>query len=450
MIHESAKIPLRTIHDSLKRLSYKYDCPVERLKDAFFASLSNSVAWDVQALELLKEKFIYVEAPTEAREFAIQPNWTGAYFIAQWIEERIEALVFNEARKDALEGKIKELTGKTSDEILENYNEAHVPLAPDLSKANNLENKILRIAQQLSDYLEYHFKPLTEKGRCEALMYNCILLVRFRPEFGNDIYLSNLCDRVFLLLSDIIPSKGDIDLNVFFDLFNQRNRAWSNPDYPVTALYYSFYSDPLADIAVCPANDVIDDEDLHQFDLALSAMKIQIIGKYGDFRNDPDLSQIDKPEYLKQFGLSNLAVNNLIGMTEPEPKELVVGQDFSIHVNYEGFKCKVELAPIEKALYILYLKHPEGINFKDLTDYQYELIAFYQKISRRNDEDALEKTILRLIDPFNNSINEKCARIKRAFEESVPAELVHWYTINGEKGGIRRIELPREKTNLQF
>ena len=173
-------------------------------------------------------------------------------------------------------------------------------------------------------------------------------------------------------------------------------------------------------------------------------MKLQIINKHGDIRTTPDMAFITNQNHLKEYGITPLGVSNLLGSPEPKAKPLIVEKDYSLKLDYEGFKIRIRLSPIETAVYLLFLNHPEGINFKDLADYRDELAGLYKRISRRNTAEGIDETLDRLVDPYNNSINEKNARIKRAIEDEVPEELVHWYIISGEKGGIRKIELPRE------
>ena len=70
-----------------------------------------------------------------------------------------------------------------------------------------------------------------------------------------------------------------------------------------------------------------------------------------------------------------------------------------------------------KALYLLFLNHPEGIEFKNLVDYREELLQLYQKIGNRIDMDKITETVNRLVNPLDNAINEKCSRIKAAFSD---------------------------------
>ena len=43
------------------------------------------------------------------------------------------------------------------------------------------------------------------------------------------------------------------------------------------------------------------------------------------------------------------------------------------------YRGSVKLAPLDKALYLLFLRHPEGINFSYLPDYREELMEIYKE-----------------------------------------------------------------------
>ena len=76
---------------------------------------------------------------------------------------------------------------------------------------------------------------------------------------------------------------------------------------------------------------------------------------------------------------------------------------------------EIELTPVHKAVYLLFLNHPEGIEFKQLADYREELLGYYMRTARMMDKQAIEESVDKLINPLNNSINEKCSRIKNVF-----------------------------------
>lgn len=99
---------------------------------------------------------------------------------------------------------------------------------------------------------------------------------------------------------------------------------------------------------------------------------------------------------------------------------------------------EVELSPINKALYIFFLNHTEGIEFKCLSDYREELMALYRKVGNRVSEDIIRESIDRLVNPLDNSINEKCARIKSAFAKCTDSYRLSYYAIS--RHSVRQVE----------
>ena len=101
------------------------------------------------------------------------------------------------------------------------------------------------------------------------------------------------------------------------------------------------------------------------------------------------------------------------------------------------------MEPMTKAVYLLYLRHPEGIAFKQLPDYRKEMADLYAKIKPLGLNDRVLKSIEDVTNPLLNSINEKCSRIKAAFLSEVDASLADHYYIVGKGGEEKKITLPR-------
>lgn len=90
----------------------------------------------------------------------------------------------------------------------------------------------------------------------------------------------------------------------------------------------------------------------------------------------------------------------------------------------------VELSPVHRALYLLFLNHPEGIEFKRLRDYRDELYTIYERMANRLDKDKIRETVDRLTNPLDNAINEKCSRIKAAFNALMDEYSASYYIIS--------------------
>ena len=108
------------------------------------------------------------------------------------------------------------------------------------------------------------------------------------------------------------------------------------------------------------------------------------------------------------------------------------------------YQQEVKMEPIVKAIYLLFLNHPEGIAFKYLPDYRKELADIYQKIKPFGLNERAIRSIEDVTNPLLNSINEKCSRIRAAFLPVVDSTLLEQYIIVGKSGEVKKITLPRD------
>jgi len=108
------------------------------------------------------------------------------------------------------------------------------------------------------------------------------------------------------------------------------------------------------------------------------------------------------------------------------------------------YQKEIKMEPIVKAVYLLFLNHPEGIAFKYLPDYRKELTDLYQKIKPWGLTERAIRSIEDVTNPLLNSINEKCSRIRAAFMPEVDATLLEQYIITGKSGELKKILLSRD------
>ncbi|MBO4892456.1 MAG: hypothetical protein J5502_07575 [Prevotella sp.] len=107
---------------------------------------------------------------------------------------------------------------------------------------------------------------------------------------------------------------------------------------------------------------------------------------------------------------------------------LVITKDYRfVLVDYQ---VEVELQPVHKAVYLLFLAHPEGIEFKRLAEYREELRGYYMQTAKLLDKEKIEEGVNHLTDPLDNAINEKCSRIKKAFLELMDEYRASYYIIS--------------------
>jgi hypothetical protein len=58
-------------------------------------------------------------------------------------------------------------------------------------------------------------------------------------------------------------------------------------------------------------------------------------------------------------------------------------------------------------------------------------------------KDRVQQSIEDVTDPTLNSINEKCARIRKTFSELLPKSIAKYYAISGKRGDVKKIDLVR-------
>ena len=138
---------------------------------------------------------------------------------------------------------------------------------------------------------------------------------------------------------------------------------------------------------------------------------------------------------LQSAGRTDLVLHALgVSMIEDLRLEAAKGrlQPLRITRDYRIFvgQREVELQPVHKAVYLLFLAHPEGIEFKRLSDHREELTAYYMKTARSLDKDSIAEGVSRLVNPLDNAIKEKCSRIKNAFLSIMDEYSASFYIIS--------------------
>ena len=108
---------------------------------------------------------------------------------------------------------------------------------------------------------------------------------------------------------------------------------------------------------------------------------------------------------------------------------LVITKEYRfILVDYNNME--VELQPVHKAVYLLFLAHPEGIEFKKLADYREEITRYYMATAKLMDKEKNLEGVDHLVNPLDNAINEKCSRIKKVFLDMMDEYTASYYIIS--------------------
>lgn len=145
---------------------------------------------------------------------------------------------------------------------------------------------------------------------------------------------------------------------------------------------------------------------------------------------------------LKKYEISIQELEQLLSY-EVKLSHLKITRNHNIILEDFGAK-EVKMDKLSKSIFLLYLKHPNGIRFKELCDYRDELEDIYLSIvGRANLETKLESIEKLTNSTMSNSINEKVSKISRAFRQVVDERIAKYYYIDGKKGEVKSIALDR-------
>jgi len=151
----------------------------------------------------------------------------------------------------------------------------------------------------------------------------------------------------------------------------------------------------------------------------------------------------ERVEKLKQIGVNEMVLKSLLSFN-PEVKlsRLIITKDYRILL--PDYNKEITMHPLPKALFFLFLKHPEGILFKHLSVHRNELLEIYKKLANKGHIANFRKSIDDLVDPTKNAVNEKRARIREAFIKEFDESIAQNYFIRGNYAEPKKIVLDRE------
>ena len=125
-----------------------------------------------------------------------------------------------------------------------------------------------------------------------------------------------------------------------------------------------------------------------------------------------------------------------------EGERILITKDYRILLP-DRFDTEIRLQPLVKTVFLLFLRHPEGIRFGDLPDYRAEMTDLYKGITRRSDPEQLQASLDRLATPGDNAIHEKAAKLAAALARYFRPQELPAYTLTGKAGAPKRIRLDR-------
>lgn len=166
-----------------------------------------------------------------------------------------------------------------------------------------------------------------------------------------------------------------------------------------------------------------------QQEVALKAIQAQILDYVTKYQADP--SQL----------LHTLLDGKIVIGSDNKLSPLVVNKDLKIVLSYYN-EIEVKMPAMCRAIYIMFLKHHEGIALRDFADYRADLEDIYSMVMPGRNEERAKVAIDNLLDPMSNTLNEYISKIKRCFKSCIiNDELASNYIITGKRGEPYRVAL---------
>jgi hypothetical protein len=127
---------------------------------------------------------------------------------------------------------------------------------------------------------------------------------------------------------------------------------------------------------------------------------------------------------------------------ESLPSKMVIQRGGRIYLPDYG-NMEIKMPTMEKAMYILFLRHPEGIYISSLSEHKQALYDIYSRISSRGMMEDMRQRIDDLTNVLREQASVKISRIKRAFTDAVGQSLADHYIIQGDNAERKRIKIDR-------
>ena len=154
------------------------------------------------------------------------------------------------------------------------------------------------------------------------------------------------------------------------------------------------------------------------------------------------LDTMDAAQLLSLIQRAKKLLGGRLQEASSEAPALVITRDYRIFMgNRRG--PEIRMRPMAKAVFLLFLRHPEGIAFGQIGQYRSELEGYYRRLSRSGTNEEIGRSLDRVLDAASREVGVAASRAAEALAGMLDEEYLPSYVIAGERGGPKRISLDR-------
>ncbi|MBR5400157.1 MAG: hypothetical protein IKZ50_01355 [Bacteroidales bacterium] len=136
-----------------------------------------------------------------------------------------------------------------------------------------------------------------------------------------------------------------------------------------------------------------------------------------------------------QKRLKTIAIENSLNLTK-----LFIDKSYDVHLQSAEGQA-IPFRPLVKALFILFLRHPEGILLKHRDLFTDELERIYAVISPNVAAEDRHRRVQRLMSLESNAYSENASTLNATLDRIMPPGTAEEYKIQGNNGFPRKIHL---------
>ena len=139
---------------------------------------------------------------------------------------------------------------------------------------------------------------------------------------------------------------------------------------------------------------------------------------------------------LRTKGATEQDIDSLL--SEQQPGRAYINKQGMLVLPDEG-GVQIRLTPMERTLYILFLRYPQGINADELWRYWDELCKIYGSQTVYDDINLIEDAVEGICDEEKVTWYTNVSRIKRKITDKLGKRAAEQYIIRRREDGLYRI-----------